>query len=1044
MLRTIALLSFAFLSAVGGTLDVYSLLRRRLAIGDFDAVNTVLEGLTFPLPNQTITQDVAGSTLSIDLVNLVCSGLSIGDVNISYTETDTLNITLNLIQADISCQTQYNYNYLFFSGGGTGYITTQDNNVTLNLTLTSDAESLMSEPPVVSIEGCDSVVNIADLRLDGNGAGIIAEIINGLEFAIKGLVSDQIKTFLCAEVSSLETVLQTGLDNLYDVLSLELPDTDPLDAENALDPDVDWLDLKNPSSWLENAVSMLLDQAQDFLVNNIDALWEGLLGDDGSLVVDTTALGIQDQTIPSFLGDFTFSLTSARIYGLDSVNVTNLTVIGASTLSAAASVKSLRGELQTSFKLEAGDQSYSESAVVGIELTDISIQLAVLAAIDESQLGDVVLGSILRGEWECLFQAIRQFAVSQLQVEVTAQRPTVSGIKSPGLDRLVQDAASQMFDTYGSVLNTALPMWIEAGVLELNLTLPEANATNCTVASGSDEDFIDFRDLLLPANVSLDYGGSGSAPYGSLVAPVKDYLASMLTNASTISNLLETFLSPANAQSGGEPNARSLSGELSWELPIIDYAGSVVVGGLDADIVLVIDQLTIEHLDTLSDPKVLEPVRGEGQMLNNSVSLAESKPIRLSAHFLFSLKVSDDPSEMVSNDMIVSVEMNSVKLILPILAKIVTSRVMNFPIQDILTWQCWLSTMPAPTLNLQGVREPSSAPSLSILDIGFSAATMNFTVDCLNCTSPKFNELSTLLNKPKSDELATESAENVIEYLLSLITGENSIAQTSIDRLLADAPKFCPHRPEYNPNATKTVYEATPPPTETNSSASFLYAVLISILVLIAAAVAIGITLKCVVARRNRKWLATLPQEQLMAINENQQALRERGLAVNMSSDSLIRSKDLSLFVRLFIPVVIFGNIALFLSGHLSLGGEVRIYLQIGGQDLVVSDFYTFSIAQSGVELWNAGAKAIAVSVPIRLDAAIRRKLSPIREFVLQLLMLLFSGIWPYLKQVLTLALWVAPPRFVSVASRESMLLWLDTLAKWSMIGKFQDRRRTK
>jgi hypothetical protein len=90
----------------------------------------------------------------------------------------------------------------------------------------------------------------------------------------------------------------------------------------------------------------------------------------------------------------------------------------------------------------------------------------------------------------------------------------------------------------------------------------------------------------------------------------------------------------------------------------------------------------------------------------------------------------------------------------------------------------------------------------------------------------------------------------------------------------------------------------------------------------------------------------------------------------------LIRSKDLPLFVRLFIPVVIFGNIALFLSGHLSLGGEVRIYLQIGGQELVVSDFYTFSIAQSGIELWNAGAKAIAVSVtarPVRLDAALRR-----------------------------------------------------------------------
>ena len=146
------------------SIDVVPFLRQ-LEIGDFDAINALLADLSFPLPDQAITQDVAGSTLSMDLSELVCSGLNIGDVQVYYQETETLDVTLNLIQADIVCQTKYYYKYLFFSGGGTGYITTQDNNVTLNLTLTSDADSLMSEPPVVSIEGCDSVVNIADLRL---------------------------------------------------------------------------------------------------------------------------------------------------------------------------------------------------------------------------------------------------------------------------------------------------------------------------------------------------------------------------------------------------------------------------------------------------------------------------------------------------------------------------------------------------------------------------------------------------------------------------------------------------------------------------------------------------------------------------------------------------------------------------------------------------------------------------------------------------------------------------------------------------------------
>jgi len=56
---------------------------------------------------------------------------------------------------------------------------------------------------------------------------------------------------------------------------------------------------------------------------------------------------------------------------------------------------------------------------------------------------------------------------------------------------------------------------------------------------------------------------------------------------------------------------------------------------------------------------------------------------------------------------------------------------------------------------------------------------------------------------------------------------------------------------------------------------------------------------------------------------------------------------------------------------------------------------------------------------------------------VLAALILLFSGIWPYTKQLITLALWFLPPSVVSVSRRGQFLLWLDLLAKWSMIDIF-------
>lgn len=70
-------------------------------------------------------------------------------------------------------------------------------------------------------------------------------------------------------------------------------------------------------------------------------------------------------------------------------------------------------------------------------------------------------------------------------------------------------------------------------------------------------------------------------------------------------------------------------------------------------------------------------------------------------------------------------------------------------------------------------------------------------------------------------------------------------------------------------------------------------------------------------------------------------------------------------------------------------------------------------MGRSTVEIWNAGGKVLAI------------------------LILLFSGIWPYTKQAITLVLWFASPRTVSVEKRGAILLWLDTLAKWSIVDIF-------
>jgi hypothetical protein len=101
------------------------------------------------------------------------------------------------------------------------------------------------------------------------------------------------------------------------------------------------------------------------------------------------------------------------------------------------------------------------------------------------------------------------------------------------------------------------------------------------------------------------------------------------------------------------------------------------------------------------------------------------------------------------------------------------------------------------------------------------------------------------------------------------------------------------------------------------------------------------------------------------------------------------------------------------LSGHLSLGATVNIEARIAGQTIRVEEFFEFSMAKSTIDIWNAGGKELAI------------------------LILIFSGIWPYTKQLMTLGLWFAPPSWISISKRGSILLWLDWLAKWSMIDIF-------
>lgn len=364
----------------------------------------------------------------------------------------------------------------------------------------------------------------------------------------------------------------------------------------------------------------------------------------------------------------------------------------------------------------------------------------------------------------------------------------------------------------------------------------------------------------------------------------------------------------------------------------------------------------------------------------------------------------------IKNEVDLSVDLLDANVIVATMSKIAENGFFNFPLRDILNMNCWLATMPAPTLDSRGLRMKHVEPTASITELAAHVGQLAIKAKCINCSSPRMFELTELLSAEKAQDETTEVANSLLEYVTQLMGG--NFVQVQIDRLLNDASRKCPHSPAYDPNATAIEYEPFEAP-EADYTTSYLILLGGVTVAMIVFASTIILAIRCIVRRRHKKWVARLLPHQIKQLARQQREESQKEDRLNVATKSMFKSHDIPCILRWGVPVILLLNIVFFLSGHLSLGATVNIEAQIAGETFTIEKFFEFSIAQSTVDIWNAGGKELAI------------------------LIVIFSGIWPYTKILLTLALWFMSPSQVSVNRRGSILFWLDWLAKWSFIDIF-------
>lgn len=712
------------------------------------------------------------------------------------------------------------------------------------------------------------------------------------------------------------------------------------------------------------------------------------------------------------------SIKEMNIGGLDTISEINIfNAIGAQTIQNGISWESIRIQLVLSLDDPNESQLLEEEDItISADFSDVNLSLAMLMAVDADLFDSLEIWSItnLKNVLPCILSTADTARFTEFELSMgSINGISITGFASNEISSSANESSRLILDKYGDMIISSIPKVFDSTVRTLlnnwlkyqmdELTLGLCKYSPSDKINGSR--FVDLRDLLRAASVASRLGGTGLSQYGDMfriaMGLVQDIFK--IDDSTGLSGFNEAVVDPLTKSKDNE------LGEMHY-FDLFHLETRIKVGALDTNVQFRAYDAKIENLNTVGAPlELFSGIEGEAFMLNNIMAAGVGEnPLRFSSKILLSLEGDDDID--IRNEVDLSLEVTDARIIVTTLTKIAETRLFGFPLRDVFDLNCWLATIPAPVLDPQGVRKSDSVLTASLSYLEAQVGELIVTANCTNCSSPRMADLTNFLSSPGARNETTDTANAVLDYMAQLIGG--NFLQVQIDRMLNEAARKCSHSLTYEPDAKPFAYEEfeTPNPTYSIGHLISLTAVTFTLILLV---LAIVLTVKFIVRRRHNKWLIKLPPNQIKNLHYQQKSALCFEDKLNIATKSMFRSPDIPCIVQFAIPIVIVCNVLLFLSGHLSLGATVNIEAELAGEKITVEKFFEFSMARSTIDIWKAGGRELAI------------------------LIIIFSGIWPYTKLLITLWLWLSPPSNISISRRGSILLWLDSLAKWSMIDIF-------
>jgi len=217
-------------------------------------------------------------------------------------------------------------------------------------------------------------------------------------------------------------------------------------------------------------------------------------------------------------------------------------------------------------------------------------------------------------------------------------------------DQSMRTFLDATLDMHRETLEAAIPRMMEGALGDLTSKslsdyVQEASCPEAIIGDGTG--VVDLRELLLTPTMSIQYGGEGKSPYGNLLSTVMDFFRDdmlAIDETTGLSKINEVLLQPLTKNQSG------IEGTLMFDRELFDRENTLDLGDSQAYTRLRIANVFVSNIDSLGSPiSLLDNVRSEAYLLNNSVILAENRSLDLGVRFLIELDGAGKFLESASN-----------------------------------------------------------------------------------------------------------------------------------------------------------------------------------------------------------------------------------------------------------------------------------------------------------------------------------------------------------------------------------------------------------